>query len=84
MLEEGKIYIVKVNSGNVWLFKKSRYSVYPDEKTGHSRALCLKDRYTSVEEGFVCYNSEIKWIKPANENHIAIWNREFNDNIELR
>jgi hypothetical protein len=81
MLEEGKIYIVKVDSGNVWLFKKSIYSVYPDEKTGHSRALCLKDTYTSVEEGFVCYNREIKWIKPANENHIAIWNRVFNDNI---
>ena len=84
MLEEGKIYIVKVDSDNVWLFKKIRYAVYPDEKTGHSRALCLKDMYKSEEEGFVCHNNEIVWIKKANENYIAIWNRVFNDNIELR
>ena len=84
MLEEGKIYIVKVDSGNVWLFKKNRYAVYPDEKTGHSRALCLEDMYKSKDEGFVCRNNAIVWIKPADENHIAIWNRVFNDNIELR
>lgn len=84
MLEEGKIYIVKVNSGNVWLFKKFRFAVYPDEKTGCSGALCLKDMYKNGSEGYVCLNDEIEWVKPANENYLAIWNRTFNDNVELR
>ena len=77
MLEEGKIYIVKVDSGNVWLFKKYRGMLHADKQAGCSHALCL-------EEGYICRDSEIVWIKPANENYLAIWNRVFNDNIELR
>lgn len=84
MLEEGNIYIVKLFNGSVWLFEKSIYEVYSDKRTSCSRAFCLTSMYKSVREGFVCYNDEIEWIKPANENYIAIWNREFDDNIELR
>ena len=84
MLEEGKIYIVKVNSGNVWLFKKYRGVLHADKRTGCSHALCLEVMYKAIEEGYVCSDSEIKWLKPANENYIAIWNRVFNDNIALR
>lgn len=84
MLEEGKIYIVKVNSCNVWLFKKYRGLLHADKHTGCSCALCLEDMDKYREEGYVCSDSEIKWLKPANENYIAIWNREFNDNVELR
>ena len=40
------------------------------------------DKYRG--ECYVCSDSEIKWLKPANENYIAIWNREFNDNVELQ
>ena len=84
MLEEGKIYIVKVDGGNVWLFKKYRGRLHADKRTGCSCALRLEymDKYR--KEGYVCSDSEIKWLKPANENYIAIWNREFDDNIELR
>ena len=32
MLEEGKIYLVKLFSGSVWLFEKSIYEVYSDKK----------------------------------------------------
>lgn len=84
MLEEGKIYIVKVNSGNVWLFKKYRGMLHSDQQTSCSHALYIEDMYKATEEGYVCRNSEIVWLKPANENYIAIWNRVFNDNIELR
>ena len=84
MLEEGKIYIVKVDGGNVWLFKKYRGVLHADKHTGCSCALCLEDMYKYREGGYVCSDSEIKWLKPANENYIAIWNREFDDNIELR
>lgn len=83
MLEEGNIYIVKLFNGSVWLFEKSIYEVYSDKRTSYSRAFCLKDMYKSKDEGFVCRNNAIVWIKPANDNHIAIWNRVFNDNIEL-
>ena len=78
MLEEGKIYLVKVNSGNVWLFRKYRGMLYADKRTSCFHALCLTDMYRSEEEGYVCNDWEIVWVKPANENHIAIWNREFN------
>ena len=84
MLEEGKIYIVKVNSCNVWLFKKYRGVLHADKRTGCSCALCLEDMDKYRGEGYVCRDSEIVWIKIANENYIAIWNRVFNDNIELR
>ncbi len=83
MLEEGKIYIVKVNSGNVWLFKKYRGMLHNDKQTGCSHALCIEDMGKYTEEGYVCRDSEIVWLKLANENYIAIWNREFNDNVEL-
>ena len=83
MLEEGKIYIVKVSSGNVWLLKK-HYGLYSDRIAGCNCAVCLEDMYTTHCECYVCRDSEIVWIKPANENYIAIWNRVFNDNIELR
>jgi hypothetical protein len=84
MLEEGKIYIVKVNSGSVWLFKKYRGILYDDKQTGCSHALCLDDMYKAIEVGYVCRDNEIVFLKKANENYIAIWNRAFNDNVELR
>lgn len=82
MLEEGKIYIVKVDSGNVWLFKK-HYGLYSDKTTSCDCAVCLEDMYITNDEGYICHDSEIIWIKPANENYIAILNRVFNDNVEL-
>ena len=41
MLEDGKIYIVKVNSGSVWLFKK-RYGLHSDRIAGCNCAVCLE------------------------------------------
>lgn len=82
MLEEGKIYIVKVNSGNVWLFKKYRGIVHADKQTCCSQALCMKNRYKTNDEGYVCRDDQIVWLNHANENHLAIWNRVFNDNVE--
>lgn len=84
MLEEGKIYIVKVDGCNVWLFKKYKGALCADKQTGCYNALYLKDMEKYKGEGYVGDDSEIEWIKPANENYIAIWNRTFNDNVELR
>ena len=82
MLEEGKIYLVKITRGSVWLFKKYM-GFFSDKISGCSCALCLDNMYKAIEEGYVCSDGEIAWIKPANENYIAIWNRAFNDNVEL-
>ena len=82
MLEEGKIYLVKITRGSVWLFKKYM-GFFSDKISGCICALCLDDMYKAIEEGYVCRDGEIAWIKPANENYIAIWNRAFNDNVEL-
>lgn len=83
MLEEGKIYLVKEDSGNLWLFKKY-LGRFIDKITGCNGALCLDDMYKSNSKSYICNDSEIMYIKKANENYIAIWNREFNDNIELQ
>lgn len=83
MLEEGKIYLLKTTRGSVWLFKKY-LGFFSDKISGCSCALCLDDMYKSIEAGYVCRDNEIACIKKANENYIAIWNRVFNDNIELR
>lgn len=84
MLEEGKIYLVKTTRGSIWLFKKYRGMLHNDKQAGCSHALCIEDMNRYTEEGYVCRDSEIMWIKPANENYIAIWNRAFNDNIALQ
>lgn len=83
MLEIGKIYIVKVNSGNVWLFKKYRGVFHADKLTSCSQALCLEDMYKGIEGGYVCRDNQIVYLKEANENYLAIWNRTFNENIEM-
>lgn len=80
MLEEGKIYIVKSKfSGWSWLFKKRN----ADHITSHVGSICLNDMYINSVEGYSCEDNDIKYIKFANENYIAIWNRVFNDNIEI-
>lgn len=84
MLEEGKIYLVKVTRGSIWLFKKYGGVLFADKRTGCTGALCLDNMYKTNDSGYVCGDSEIEYLKKANENYIAIWNREFNDNIELR
>lgn len=83
-LREGSIYLVKTSSNNTWLFKKLSHGRDNGNKTGCSCALCLTDMYKSEEPSYVCHNNEIKYLKEANANHIAIWNREFDDNVELR
>lgn len=84
MLEEGKIYLVKTTRGSIWLFKKYLGCHFRNKITGCKSALCLDDMYKTNDDGYVCNDSEIEYLKKANENYIAIWNREFNDNIELR
>ena len=83
MLEEGKIYLLKTTRGSVWLFKKY-LGFFSDKISGCNCAVCLGDMYTTHGEGYVCSDNEIACIKNANENYLAIWNRVFNDNIELR
>lgn len=83
MLEEGKIYLVKTTRGSVWLFKKY-LGFFSDKISGCKSAVCLDDMYKTNDDGYVCNDSEIEYLKKANENYIAIWNRVFNDNIELR
>lgn len=84
MLEEGKIYLVKTTHGHVWLFKKYLGRHFSNKITGCHGALCLDDMFKSNDEGYVCNDSEIMYLKNANNNYLAIWNREFDDNIELQ
>lgn len=78
MLEEGKIYLVKTTNGHVWLFKKYLGHHFSNKITGCNLTLCIDDMFKSNDEGYVCNDSEIMYLKNANENYIAIWNRVFN------
>lgn len=84
MLKEGKIYLVKTTRGSVWLFKKYLGTYLRNHITGCNSALCLDDMYKTNDNGYVCNDSQIAYLKNANENYIAIWNREFNDNIDIK
>ena len=84
MLEEGKIYLVKTTRGSFWLFKKYLCRHFRNKITGCNSAICLDDMYKTNDDGYVCNDSEIEYLKKANENYIAIWNREFDDNITLQ
>ena len=66
--------MTKTTRGSVWLFKKY-LGRFIDKINGCNGALCLDDMYKSNDEGYVCYDREIAYIKEANENYIAIWNR---------
>lgn len=79
MLEVGKLYIVKTRYGYNWLFKKT---------AGHfittcRCCVCLDDNSVFENGGRVCNDDDIAWIKFANRNYIAFWNRTFNDNVEM-
>ena len=82
MLEEDRIYLLKTTHGSVWLFKKY-IAPHIYEISSCSHAICLDDMYKTYNVCYVCNDNEIAHLKYANENYIAIWNREFNDNIDL-
>ena len=83
MLEEGKIYIVKTISGSTWLFKKCTKE-FGDKICGRSDSLCIDTMCCLYGSGYVCCDNEVVYVKPANENYIAMWNRVFNDNVVLK
>lgn len=82
MLEEGKIYLVKTTSNNRWLFKKEL--TFFDRITSCRMGMCLKSDYYSTDALYICLDNDIVDICLANENQIAMWNKKFNDNVELR
>lgn len=82
MLDKGKIYCVKTTSNNRWLFKKELTS--SDMITSCRMGMCLKSDYYSTDAILVCPDNDIVDICLANENQIAMWNKTFNDNVELR
>lgn len=89
-LEIGKVYYLRVkeddymttNETSDWLFKKGK-TVIHDTITACSSCICLDDEYIGTICTRVCNDDEILWIKCANANHIAIWNRTFNDNLKI-
>lgn len=63
MLEEGKVYLLKTTRGSVWLFKKYLGGYFRNHIAGCDMALCLDDMYKTNNEGYVCRDTEIAYIK---------------------
>lgn len=86
-LEIGKVYYVEISSFmgfRHWLFKKDSPRYNYDVITSCRRCICLDNGYMNRgNASHVCCDDDIMVIKPANRNYIALWNKKFNDNIEL-
>lgn len=81
-LEIGKVYLLELITGELWLFEKALPRITSDAITSCGYCMCLDDWYTNVYGGIVCTNDRIKRIRNANINHIARWNRTFPNNIK--
>ena len=90
-LEVGKVYYLKVKEDyyeatsetSVWLFKKSKPTCSNDTITTCSASMCLDEGYIGTHCIRVCNDDEVLLIKRADANHLAIWNRTLNDNVEI-
>lgn len=78
-LEDGRLYIVKTDSNSHWLFRKKDNLFI----TSRYMSICLNDNYIGSGEGYVCEDSQVIDIKHASSNYEAMWNRTFNDNVEM-
>ena len=78
----GKIYKLKFNRGETWIFKSAYCG---DFLTEHQGAYCINDggdsyftNYISRQIGYhIGSNSDIISLVPANENEIAIFYRKL-------
>lgn len=81
-LEIGKVYYVLTSGFNEYLFSKveGRYkttcSKWMEVKRNH-----FYDGYKG--DVLLVYDEFIRNLRLANRNEIAIWNRTFNENIEM-
>lgn len=78
-LEIGKLYIVKTAYGCHWLFRKTDNL----HVASCTMSICLDENYIGHDCNRVCNDSEVVYIKPSNANYEAMWNRTFNENIEM-
>lgn len=78
----GKVYLLELKNGELWLFEKALPRITSDAIASCGYCMCLDGCYTNTYGGIVCANDRIKLIRNANANYIAIWNRTFPDNIK--
>ena len=86
-LEIGKVYYVEVDGDGLdhWLFKKDVVSPRTNVEaiTSCRCCMCLDNRhYNNGGASCLCRDNQIRDLRIANPNYIAIWNRTFSDNIK--
>lgn len=87
-LEIGKVYYVKIDCDGLdhWLFKKDVASPRTNVEaiTSCRYCMCIDGNHCNYGgASHVCNDYEIRDLRIANPNYIAIWNRTFNDNVEM-
>ena len=88
-LEIGKVYYVKTSGCECthWLFKKDVVSPRTNCRaiTSCRYCMCLDNDYINRRgnASHLCIDDDIRDLRIANRNYIVIWNRIFNDNVEL-
>lgn len=87
-LEIGKVYYVEVDGDGLdhWLFKKdvADHRTHVNAITSCRYCMCLDISHrNNGGASYLCSDSDIRDLRIANRNYIALWNKTFNDNIEL-
>ena len=78
-LEIGRIYFLKTQNNNFWLFEKAK----GEFNTYCTRAIDLEDYgcfELKVRPSFIVYDDMVKELRLANVNEVALWNKMFCDN----
>lgn len=84
--KDGEIWTIKTEGNRVWVFRSLKYhnDCRSTEYTGCDKCICIDDNgceifnnYKSVSHGYIGYDDQIKCLRPANVNELAIYKRTF-------
>lgn len=80
---EGNIYLAKLSSGRIWLFRSNRDK---ESLTYHDACYCIDSNGSSyydnrlyTTKGRLCEDSKVVYIREANRNEIAMFNNRMSE-----
>ena len=84
--KDGEIWTIKTSGGRVWVFRSLKFTnnSIPTEYTGCDNCICIYGNndpmfhnFISKTHGYIGYDDQIKLLRPANLNELAIYKRTF-------
>lgn len=84
--KDGEIWTIKTKGNRVWVFRSLKYhnDCRSTEYTGCYNCICIDgnndpmfNNFISRTHGYIGYDDQIKILRPANVNELAIYKRTF-------